>query len=130
MQLLALFLQRAAAARARIRLIESGIPPDDIVTVDKRTEDFLIDDEQSDSHMSFWAHVKAMVESERAMTSIEGKLGRGACLLGVRAPEDRLSTVSALLKSTGARGQWKRSASASADREDRCSGWRPSARLR
>jgi hypothetical protein len=130
MQLLALFTQRAAADRARIRLIESGIPPENILTVDKRTEDFLIEDEQSGSHMSFWAHVNAMVESEREMSSLERHLRRGGCLLGVRAPDDRLARVSALLKGARARAQWQRGTEDAHERDDRCSRGRPGARLR
>lgn len=121
MQLVALFPQRAAADRARIRLVESGIAPGQILTVDKRTEDFLIEDEQSDSHMSFWAHMNTMLDSEGEMSALLRKLQRGACLLAIRVPESRISTVSSLLESAGARGQWKRAAPTSIDRDDRCS---------
>ena len=130
MQLLALFTQRAAADRARIRLIESGIAPEDVRTVDKRTEDFLIEDEQSESQMSFWAHVNAMVQSERDMRSLQQHLRRGAWLLGIRAPEDRLSSVSSLLKGAGARAQWKRGTRDSIERDERCSRGRTGARFR
>src|ERR1044071_10294981 len=106
MQLVALFPGRAAADRARIRLIESGIPPEDLVIVDRRTEDFLLEDEQSDSRMSFWAHVKAMQKSERDITALDRKVRRGACLFAVCAPDDRLATVSSLLTRSGAREQW------------------------
>ena len=128
MQLLALFTQRATADRARIRLIESGIAPEDIRAVDKRTEDFLIEDEQSDSHMSFWAHVNAMLESEREMSALERHLRRGACLLGIRAPDDRLASVSALLKRARSRALWRRGAEDALERDDRCSRGRPAAR--
>jgi hypothetical protein len=120
MQLVALLPGRAAADRARIRLIETGIPPDDIVIVDRRTEDFLIEDEHSDSRMSFWAHVRAMQKSERDITAIDRKVRRGACLLGVRASDDRLATVSSLLNKSGARQQWSRS-TVPGERDDRCS---------
>ena len=131
MQLLALFTQRAAADRARIRLIESGLLPEHVLIVDKRTEDFLIEDEQSDSHMSFWAYVNAMVEPERGMASLERHLRRGACLMAVRMSDDRSSSVSSLLKGSGARAQWKRgkrSTRDSLERDDRCSGARVGAR--
>lgn len=129
MQLVALFIARAAADRARIRLIESGIPPEDIAIVDRRTEDFLIEDELSDSRMSFWAHVRAMQKSERDITAIDRKMRQGACLFAVRAPDDRLATVSSLLNKSGAREQWSRSAVARA-RDERCSNARRAARPR
>lgn len=121
MQLVALFPQRAAADRARIRLVESGIAPGQILTVDKRTDDFLIEDEQSDSQMSFWAHMNTMLDSEGEMAVLQRKLQRGACLLAVRAPADQVSTVSSVLESAGARAQWKRAPTAPIDRDDRCS---------
>lgn len=124
MQLVALFSQPAAADRARIRLLESGIPPENLVTVDKRTEDFLIEDEPSNSHMSFWAHLHAMLESEREVKSLERKLRRGACLLGVRASDERLAAVTSLLRKAGAREQWRRGAADFVERDDRCSSGR------
>ncbi len=130
MQLLALFPQRAAAHRARIRLIESGIAPDGIFTVDKRTEDFLIDDEDSHSHVSFWAHVTAVVRSENALRALERQLRRGACLLSVHAPQDPLRDVPALLKNAGAQMQWKQRAGIPGERDEHCSLERSKARPR
>jgi hypothetical protein len=133
MQLLALFTQRAAADRARIRLIESGVSPEDVLIVDQHTEDFLIEDEQSGSHMSFWAQVNAMVEPERQVLSLERHLRRGACLMGIRVSDARLSSVSALLKSSGARAQWTRGTRGThetLERDDRCSRGRLGARPR
>ena len=129
MQLVALFPHRAAADRARIRLIESGIAPGCVLTVDDRTEDFLIEDEESESHMSFWAHVNTMLESEREMSALKRKLRRGACVLGVRAPEERLPLVASLLESTGARSLWMRGVDI-VERDDRCSSERLTTRPR
>ena len=101
MQLLALFSQRAAAARVRTLLVESGVPPDSVLLVDKRVDDFLIDDEASNSHMSFWAHVNALLQSEQEMVALEKQVRRGACLMSVRTPQEQLNAVTEVLKSAG-----------------------------
>jgi hypothetical protein len=108
MQLLAVFADKAAVARARIGLIELGIPPDEIHLADDRTEDFLLRDDVMGARVSFWAHVSSMVGSVRSVAALRRQMRHGVCLLGLGVGDDRAGEFSKVLKKAGARRVWHR----------------------